>query len=354
MLYQYPFCYRNDYYLVGGQRVSHRYLIDILDVDIPEMTSDEAPIAAAWRDMTATGGPAMHVRYVDGCFLKPLTTDVMSAEKGLNAADLPVQGRTTGLAVSHLLSGLRVHWDVGRYTAPTRQWLTDNKSQHPPKEHTIASFLGSTYDEMKALAVKFAEGLRIVDGKVYTRTPEPVFTFHGNVGQEIVVHVGDVNYDRYERYQTARGAFETHFVRLDNLQEAVERAGRTNDANVTYRFADLSINVPEAFEFDVAENAVARAVGKIVYECERLSPLAWDRGKLNAFLDIHDDYLGYIDDPDAFDILEIMMRTKDVIANQPDIVSDKYVEFLRAVEWAETAPMKINAGAIIGTPYPRP
>jgi hypothetical protein len=29
MLFQYPFCYRNDYYLVGGRKVSHRYLIEM-------------------------------------------------------------------------------------------------------------------------------------------------------------------------------------------------------------------------------------------------------------------------------------------------------------------------------------
>jgi hypothetical protein len=75
---------------------------------------------------------------------------------------------------------------------------------------------------------------------------------------------------------------------------------------------------------------------------------------LNSFLDIHQDYLAYLDDPDAFDILEIMMRAKDVIATQPGIVSDKYIEFLRAVEWAENAPLKINAGAIVGRPLPRP
>jgi hypothetical protein len=354
MLFQYPFCYRNDYYLVGGRKVSHRYLIETLDIDIPELTCIDAPVAASWRDMTAVGGPAMHVRYADGSFLKPLTTDVKSAEKGFDVSELPVQGRATEIAISHLLSGLRTHWDVGRYWGPTKEWLTDGKAQRPPKADTIASLVGSTYDEMKTLAVKLSDGLRIVDGKVYTRTPEPVFSFSGDLQQEIVIHVGDPHYDRYERYQSVRGAFETHFVRLDDLPQAIARAGQANAADVRHRFADLSIEIPEAFEFDVAENAVARAVGKIIYECARLSVLSWERGGLNSFLDIHQDYLAYLDDPDAFDILEIMMRAKDVIATQPGIVSDKYIEFLRAVEWAENAPLKINAGAIVGRPLPRP
>jgi hypothetical protein len=348
MLYEYPFSYREDYHLVGGRKVVHRYMVETLPTEIPEWSSADAPIAASWMSLESGHDRGqVHVRFAEGAFFVPLTSDIRGMQDGFDAADLPVHGRTSEAALNNIISLLTVHWDVGRYAAPTREWLREGKRQKRPRADTILASLGSTYDEMRTLAEKHASGLRIIDGKVYRKIDEPVFTFRGQLREEIVIHIGDTCFDKDYRHEGAvRGPFETAFVRLGDVNAAVEKAMRIalNRANIRYRFMDLRIEIPEAFTFDEAENTVARGVGKMIYEYARVSPLCWDRTALSDFIDIHRDYLAYLEEPDGFDITDIMYRLRDTISSQNGLANDKYIEFLKVVEFAENAPLKIKIG----------
>lgn len=351
MFYQYPFCFRNDYYLVGGRKTVSRYLFDMIDIEIPEVTEAEAPVAARW-DLPVYGGPraAMHVRYLDGKFLIPLTRGAANAERGFMAEDLPLPGRSTPDAADHFLSTLNKHWDVGRYSAPSRAWLVAGKGHTEPKEDTIQAFLGSSHAEMKALAEKLADGLRIVEGKVYRVIDEPVFGFERDGNRvSVVIHADSTSFDRgHEMKRLAvRGPYETYFVRLDDPERAVATAREVSGQEEIINFYhDLTIELPEVFEFDEAENSVARSVGKIIHEYAKIPSTEWDRQALLAFLDANHDYMAYLDDPESHDILEIMDRVHAVVTNHPGFRGDKAIEFLKMVEFAETAPLKIKGGAI--------
>lgn len=350
MKYNYPFAYRVDYLINGGQRPASRYPIDHVQVDIPEITGREAPVVATWKltDAGPTRIPA-HVRHFDGHFVTPMIARKERLENGFDAADLPVKGSAKRNAAEDIF-GLFNHWDVGRYYGPTMQYLTDGKEQFAHDARRVATFLGGSYAEMRAEAERNAGGLVIIDGKVYNRVFEPVL--HMAIGGNNLlseVHLRSPHFDRQRRHESngIGSPKKTLLYRLDQADELGDEFRRRTAAggggpHPLTLFDEVQVIDPEVFVFAPAENAAARTLGHLVHEYGYEPMHRWERNALREFLDLRDRYFAYVADESGEDVETLLAEAERIVGSQPTMLDQRYVDFLHNMEGVRNNPPEIR------------
>jgi hypothetical protein len=353
MRYNFPFAYRVDYLINGGQKPASRYPMDHVPVDIPEISGREAPVVATWTLTDA--GPtriAAHVRHFDGHFVTPMIARKQRLENGFDAADLPVKGSAKRDAAEDIF-GLFNHWDVGRYYGPTMQYFTEGKEQVAPDAHRVAAFLGGSYAEMRSEAERNAGGLVIIDGRVYHKVFEPVLRMAiGGGGLESEIHLRSPHYDRQRRFDfSAIGSPKrTLLYRIDQTDEfehefrrrAAAGAGRPQPLAL---FDEVQVIDPEVFTFAPAENAAARTLGHLVHEYGYEPLHNWESGALAEFLDLRERYFAYIADERSADVEALLGDAERIVGSQPTMLDQRYVDFLQNMEGVRNNPPEIKLPA---------
>ncbi|MDW9481269.1 hypothetical protein GOB57_21730 [Sinorhizobium meliloti] len=349
MKYNFPFAYRIDYLVNGGQKPASRYLISHVAVDIPEITGDEAPVVATWT-LTDAGEmriPAS-VRYFEGRFVSPTVARVTRLERGFSAGDLPAKGASKRDAAEDIFS-LFNHWDTGRYYGPTMQYLLEGKEQTPPEPHRVAAFLGGSHAEMRAEAERNAAGLVIIDGQVHNTVFEPVLHMAiGGGNLQSGVHLKSPHFDRQRRHESfAIGSpKKTLLYRIDQSeelgQEFQRRAAVARGPRPLSLFDEVQVIDPDVFTFSPAENAAARTLGHIVHEYSYEPLHQWERNALREFLDLRDRYFAYIADESSDDVETLLAEAERIVGSQPTMLDQRYVDFLHNMEGVRNNPPEIR------------
>ena len=350
MRYDYPFAYRIDYLINGGQKPANRYLMDHVPVDIPEITLDDAPIVATWSiiDEVQREIPTL-LRYFNGSFLAPTASRKARLDKGLAAVDLPVRGSSKREAIDDIL-GLFNHWDLGRYYGPTREYLLEGKEQSRPKPDKVSAALGGSYAEMRAEAEYNANSLVIVDGEVYNKVFEPVLHMSiggGNLQGE--VYLKAPYYDRMRRNEhfSIGSPKKSLLYRFDQQEEfddefrrrAAAGAGRPRPLVL---FNDIQVINPDVFAFSPAENTAVRTLGHLVHEYGYQPLHRWERSALTEFLDLRDRYEAYISEESQEDIEGLLADAARIVGSQLNMLGQSYVDFLHNMETVRNNPPEIR------------
>jgi hypothetical protein len=344
MFYKYPFTYRRDFLQKGGQRVTSRYPVDFVDVDIPEISAGEAPLAATWMHFTESilgreYAPA-HVLVHEGRFLAPYTDYWRELGGGFPATALPSAGSSSPLAMASA-ARLIEHWDVGRFAGPLREWMSDGKMQRPPLPSAVDVDLGGNHGEMEALARKVAEGLVIVSGMVYRTVPEPVF----------VLETDPSRLSLEIRFRNpAFIPFSAHEVSNLVDHEALSRAARraAGERHLVATSDRVEVLVPEAFSFHAGENARARVLGQMIRAYENVPVAAWPRVGVEGFLDLRDRFRAYADDNGCVDIELLLRQAMEFFSRQEGILDGRFVEFVRNARAVADLPIRIDIDRIAG------
>lgn len=350
MKFNYPFAYRIDYLINGGQKPASKYPMSHVAVDIPEITGGEAPVVATW-ELTDAGPTRVttHVRYFDGHFITPTVTRKSRIERGFSAADLPSRGTAKRDAAEDIWS-LFNHWDLGRYYGPTIQYLVDGKEQSPPDAHRVQAFLGGSYDEMRAEAERNANGLVIVDGFVYNRVHEPVLKMDVGSGHlQADVHLKSPHFDRMRRHEFSGvgSPKKTLLYKIDQSEEFGQEFQRRLAAGAGRQplslFDEVVVIDPSVFTFAPAENAAARTLGHMIHEYGYEPLHRWTRQwDLREFLDLRDRYFAYTVDQGVDDVEAMLAEVERIIGNQPRMLDQRFVDFLHNMEGVRNNPPEIR------------
>jgi hypothetical protein len=333
MLYRFPYIFRQDYLQVGGRKQTSRYLGDFVDVDIPELSLPEAPVAAIWMatfeySLRRDAFRQSYVRVNDGRFLAPMGR--------MSPADLPAPGHSTEAAAGQLCD-LIDHWDIGRYGSPTKTWLTQGKSSQPLARDLVAHDLGDTRDEMRRIAEAAAHGLTIIGGALYKQVSEPILRLDRSPENWADVHTASPHFRKHQRgNRQVEGIDTTILQRLDRIDEFNEMlAGLEVPARL--RFEDVEIHVPEAFTFDPGQNAASRVVGEVLAEYSQTPVGKWSREHLHGFLDLRDTYGRHTEGDASVDIEMLLGDVRAYVEGIPYLKDHRFVEFLAKASQIERA-----------------
>jgi hypothetical protein len=309
----YVLSYNAMFMLNDGKRPVSRTVLEAAEVDVPEVSASEAPIAARWSEGTQ-GDPAgrqqLHVRTFEGeCY------------------ETCVQAFNGSPDIRDVVRGLTGN---------------DGKPGKLPLEDTIAHRLGDNRD----IVVKHMEErlgrLLLVDGVPHFKCSRPSLklSVHDmarlNVIRQPLTSVST---------QYGLGIDQTLIAPLTSF-DAVCRRAEANPIRFASFVFDVEVLIPEAVTFDAKAEAIVRTVGQAITDNEVMLH-TWPREVAEEFIAIRSDYRLWFDSPDAVDIGSLLDRTYSLVTAHYGLYNQTLVaSFLsnhdKAQEYVSTMEVSVN------------
>lgn len=258
------------YLLHGGKRPVRRTVSEAYDIEIPEVSSSEAPVAASWTqdvDGTPTG---FQVRLYEGHFYE---------------AHVQAEGHPNRpLETPEAYFAARQH---------------SGQNDGAPAEHLIAHRLGDDRGEVTRREWKRYGSYLIVDGNPHVRCDDPRLAIGMEGGQPTIrIHRG------WRIAHAAKGIDALIYEPVTRFDAVRDRFVENNVA-VLSRVRDLEVIFPEAFEFDRIAEAFGRTVGQALFDSAPTLH-AWPRELADRFLDLREAYGRWVASPDTEDAVTLL------------------------------------------------
>lgn len=287
MYLQIPFFYRTLVDLVDGTRKSQRIVLDSMEIEIPEISQDEAPLALSYEDSTLDW-TRRRFRIHDGEFFSGFitrkgreSTRKLSAIKPMLCGSSPPL-ELIGFLANHGAYPFRNEWQYG-------QRRIENWWRYDPgrRDADVVNFYEVTkhHDDARERRIEkvklAAKGLIGIDGWLHFRTVEPTLLV-GNGGLTVHSDFGPRKHGA-EFYRPDLATVDRVRISLNEM-ELAETCARIMSLGGETRESvrDIDIILPEAFKFDTAgHNAMVtstelvRSVAPLVGELPARAAAAW-------------------------------------------------------------------------------
>lgn len=365
---RFPFAYKADVATARGY-FEGRILVDIVDVDVPTMTSSDCPVVMTWRTdhnyrtpfnhIDKNEGELLSLRYRDGKFYAPVKS-YPDVGQQLEVQHLPTRGiHDYGAQGSGALAHLYDRYALGgeeRFLA-LAGWF-DGKFRRQPVEGDILRRSKSDRAARREEAHDIARRLAVIDSVVHFEVAEPKFvvgTCHFNRRPDMPTDTRSAPLISIFYEEARFGARLTHFGRrtfdakpesravsmreLDTLLDEY----RAEQVPVLLDFDDLEVDDDLDFLFDAEANKRWRLIGDFVSRFSTdiqsmpdTEVLAWLR--LRAVASLRENKVTHEALDAAYDDLIALWSTIDN--------KDRYrAQALALLEWWDEAPISIDATA---------
>ena len=276
----YQFGYSAHFMLKDGKKPVSRTVVETSEVEIPELTGQEAPVAARWRQQLNGRADAqfseMHVRTYAGACYQPY-----AQERSSNDEVPPPIAEIVG-------------WNAGSN-------VTAGKT---PPDSQILHRLGDDRDEKVRRIERRLADIILVDGMPYFRCVVPKVEMCLDADRcraDIITdHLDGNSY-------SGKSIDRALLAPLADYETVVERAA-SRGLRVYRGETNIEVLVPEALEYDKKAEAIGRTVGQAIADNES-QLYRWPRHLAEEFLDIREGYGKWLDDQDSADIVELLERT---------------------------------------------
>lgn len=293
----YQFVYHVYFMLNGGQRPVSRAVVDNDEVDIPEITGSEAPVAATWNEW-APGQQhdrkPIEIRTYDGrCYQQ-----FKQANTNYKTNPSPEEA---------------VRWCVGATGTPGKM----------PSDNQIAHRLGDNRQVVMDYHRSKLDRLILIDGVPHSLCPTPKIVMR--VDQDSV-RISATRGEFSGSSLNGQGLDKMLLAPLTEYTTIIERAQATGN-RIYDSIHDLDIRIPEALWFDSKLEAIARTVGQALADNE--SQLhTWPRPIAEAFIAAREDLKRWHADNDSVDIVELLDRTYAIFTSGPIYIQTHIASFL--------------------------
>lgn len=313
-LFPYPY----DAWILAGkwQHARHVSLVDTVEVDVPEIAEDDAPVALEWNvyvaervgqtDRAVDVPVRNEVRFHDGAFYRPFSVkrdEPETARHAYSPSALPDGGGPCpefGPRYVDLFPGEA----EGSRFGMVRRRLRDGSVKTDIDGLAVKHIERSTREEWRARAEAVASTFLIVGDAVFVRCEEPtLFLAVRHVGYEpglqAGVCLGPVGYDDRPvlNYGESLDPATTMYFRADGFDDMVGMMEASEIAPWNMRFGDVSVLMPEVFRFDVAGNVLERLC-EFVLRTFRERVGGEGRAFANTYYDIREAMEAYAVDRD--------------------------------------------------------
>lgn len=336
-----PFAYTHEYFNVGGKKISTRNLYDWIEVDIREVPSTEAPLAARWQECDRSDRwHGVEVRYNDGHFYEPAdyedTGDWMVRGDTVMPADKLVDPNGPSETINLMANC------GGSQTAIVNAFQGKPNSK-PPKPGGVEFDLGDNETEVRRKAESYLEGILIIDGTVWRRVHEPVLV---NYADDPLIAWPEIHRRIITTEPTFRsfGApphFSAHRIdRIDRIDrwEGYRAPGNRERLKVTAR--DIEVLLPDAFTFDEERNAMRRSLEAFL-ELVGQDVWRWCRERIERFLKIRDRFQVYVASTGTDLIEDILEEASDFMVGVHPL-NERYRIPVVALRYAATLEPSID------------
>ncbi|MCV9964221.1 hypothetical protein OIU34_20255 [Pararhizobium sp. BT-229] len=306
-----PFTWQAEYLLKGGAKSVTRVFGELMAVDIPEYSAEEAPAVVSWLE--TNGEPSgvrnpIDVRMIDGQFYMQATNRMFHAAGfGKDRLNGPVNEDYKRLFHHLTYFGGNVQKHLDAFSDALNP-VRGRKRDVAPATETIEHILSDDRERREQLFRAVAEDIAIIDGAVWTRVCEPTVVIHDDVKPENAVWNGTVDTVACA-ICVSRPAYGERFVSgiigisiglpdtttvysIADWEEAcaahAEIAHPRPDRYTQKRyFEDVQIHDPSVLGFDPVCSPVARTVAYALNAFGK-DMAEWTRGAATMFMDIRD------------------------------------------------------------------
>jgi hypothetical protein len=342
MIASIPFACRYDYFLKGGSKTTRCFVGEMVEGDIPELSSDEAPIALRWKDIKRGEPFEKNVRVFDGRFLSPLGGN---SPQSFPASSLPGihQVSLEPVDLAELMGQDGLQGNVKAIDAV----IFGRPQPGPPDAARIEHDLGNNRSEVFARAERVLGSLVIVDGNVWRAVPEP--TLRNRISELDVNAQVSLSLPHFGDVSTPWGVdgplkMSIHRVTQHDEWVAFHKAAGKRSRRQPQDHC-LEVLLPDAFTFEPVRNRMGRAVGQAL---ELLGPGLWKWGEALAgeYLGLRQAYEGYLADM-PYPVETLLARAKALTLASPD-KDIRYVEIMADILAVEGEELPVSIGEMVG------
>lgn len=242
MRVDYEFNYEVNYMLAGGQRPSTKIALEGGLIDIPETTSDAAPLAARYSCFItsfAQGTETRELRLFEGHLFKPVAN--------LKTADNESNSDAIRDAIKNLTKA----------TSP---------SSKVPSAKKVSHSLGDTRLQAQETVQAELERLLLLDGVPYIRCQMPKLEISHPHNRDFLLLRMAENF-RYEGRpnQIGLSVVRSTLYSLNEYEKVLQRLN-AGTPDFYHGIQSLEVYIPEAFEFDKYEEMVGRTVNQALVD----------------------------------------------------------------------------------------
>lgn len=269
----YNVAYQVNYILNVGKRPTSRVLHEADEVDVPEVSDEDSPVVATWKNEDLT--TSFEVRAFDGRYYQPIW-------QYRHFPNAPADAKAAFTA----------------FMEPKE------KAGTMPAASKIAYHLGDTREINIADKRKRAEGLLVVDGAPYRQCAQPRLMLNDrHFDYELTILTDDYEYDSMGWVK----GIDTHVIAplMDEARLLEIAAGR--EGRIWHRYRDLDIHVSDLLDFDTKIEACARTVAQGIIDNQR-DIFFWPRPVAEELIAIRAEYRLWRQTPDEVNVIDLLDR----------------------------------------------
>lgn len=301
MLITYPVTYERRYLLNNGRRPVSRKVSEADEIDIPEVGSVEAPVAASWRAGPEASATDEHVRLFDG----------------------------------HLYTPFRIaRSDAPEIEDVVAQICGAGDQDRLPSANEINRVLGDTRDIMFDYRREKLALFIIVDDVVYSRCSVPrlqLKVLNGTPKVEVAFQRNRPEHcPPLDEDLSPLTAFDQVYERMTEQPGPIHR-----------HVHDLAVWLPAAFEYDRSTDLAGRAVGQAIQDNYR-DIHTWPSDAAREFLDIREAHDRWVADQDGEDAIALLDRAYGLFTGQNLYVTTHAAAFFEAYDRVQTLIPDMN------------
>ncbi len=272
----YLFDYAALFMLKDGKRPVTRTIHETGEVDVPEVSGADAPIAARWKEGHRNHPDQRHVRTFDGQCYEPCAQ----------------AGKGTG-GIQDIVQSL-----CGKVEKPGKI----------PVDDAISHRLGDNREFVLNYRNKLLGDLLIVDGVPYTKCARPELNLTVTAAPRLEIARRKT---RYEGTHRSYGIDRTLVAPLTDFEAILGRLAN-GDQQVLQHAFDVEVIIPEAVDFDTKTEAIVRTIGQAIVD-NQSQMCHWPRQVAEEFIAVRAEYNRWFEDPDSVDVVSMLDRIYAVV-----------------------------------------
>lgn len=329
--------------------------------DIPEVSTDQAPVAMEWEhhfgDPAKTGYVApRHARYCDGSFYVPFNRSEKEADHRVRVdpSELPKTDHKVAKTAYHFVDLFQYDHDRETLRESLEGWFKNSAENVDLTGAKDVEIFSSNESAERQLAEAIAERFLMVDGEVYLKVEEPKLAFDTiehpfPYSQVSIVFTPDAYAPTLEHSPWCSPRYRTLF-RADANAELEVLAAANGKPTRIQTARDIVVYMPQAFVFnDWADRVYRTAVFALTAAESHLGKIG--RAGANAWHDIKDEISAFRNEGNVASLEDVLFAAAPTISDGLHHVEPGISETLNwCIDCCSTSEISLEFGTQIVTP----
>ena len=263
-----PFVYAADIVTRRSDRIRREYFVESFEFDLPALSSGEVPVAMTVTSQYNRTGRDEY-RYREGRFM-------VGCDAGGNFTFVPQDlVPAVGNRMSHRLVQMMTPGDFKGVVDSRKSWFDnpDYEAVQKPHPSQVREWLDSGREAALAVATRYAEGMAVIDGRLWFPVEEPKLAISEVLAPSLSIISRACDYSERTRSMWGNPSKAPVF-NINSMDDVQAHCDERQYAalNVAFTPHTLDIRMPEAFVFDRARHslewaaceAIDTAAGEII------------------------------------------------------------------------------------------